>query len=112
MKWADELRRVLDRLKGQAPAEGAGMEGGVSCQEAAEHLYEWLDGELDPGMAQRVGTHLEVCARCYPVLVFERSFRDAVARVAREGKAPSDLKERILRDLEEEGYGVGTREDR
>jgi anti-sigma factor (TIGR02949 family) len=111
MNWVDELRRVLDRLRGQPPAEGAGMEGGVSCQEAADHLYEWLDGELDPEMARRVGTHLEVCARCYPVLVFERSFRDAVARVAREEEAPPALKRRVLRELEGEGYGVEAKGD-
>ncbi len=74
MNWVDELRRVLDRLRGQPPAEGAGTEGGVSYQEAADHLYEWLDGELDPEMARRVGTQIAVtyCPLTGASMVFDR----------------------------------------
>lgn len=103
MSWADELRRLLARVRKQSPNGGDGMEGGVSCHEAAERLFEWLDGELDGEKEVGVGTHLETCARCYPRLVFERSFRAAVTRAAREAEAPGDLRNRILQALEEEG---------
>jgi len=106
MKWIDELRRLLQRAQrqGATPAPPPdGREGGISCLEAAEHLYEWLDAELDPDMTTRVGIHLETCARCYPFLVFERSFREAVTRAAEQEGAPKDLKARILKSLEAEG---------
>lgn len=109
MSWVNELRRALDRIRRQEPADEEGMEGGISCEEAAERLYEWLDEELDPEMSERVGTHLEVCARCYPVLVFERSFREAVQRVARADQAPQEVKDRILHQLASEGYERGPR---
>jgi anti-sigma factor (TIGR02949 family) len=105
VSWSDELKRLLDRLR-RDPPDGSdspdGMEGGISCREAAEGLYEWLDGELDPEAEAAVGTHLETCARCYPRLVFERSFLEAVNRAARGPKAPEGLKERIMQTLNDE----------
>ncbi|MEX2531854.1 MAG: zf-HC2 domain-containing protein [Gemmatimonadota bacterium] len=111
MSWVNELRRALDRIRGQAPADAEGIEGGISCEEAAERLYEWLDEELDPEMSERVGTHLEVCARCYPVLVFERSFREAVQRVAHADLAPQEVRDRILHQLASQGYEEGAPDD-
>jgi anti-sigma factor (TIGR02949 family) len=102
MKWPEELRRLLHRLRKQPPEEEP---GGITCQDAAERLFEWLDGELDEDMQGRVGTHLEACARCYPRLLFEKSFREAVTRAARDEEAPEELRARILKDLEAEGFG-------
>lgn len=107
MKWIEELRRLLRKV-GQQDAPGSpagnGMEGGVSCREAAEGIFEWLDGELEPERARGVGEHLETCARCYPLLVFERSFREALARAAAEGSVPDGLEDRILKSLAAEGF--------
>ncbi|TVR51453.1 MAG: hypothetical protein EA421_15170 [Gemmatimonadales bacterium] len=110
MKWIEELRRLLRKVEREGPTGSMsedGMEGGVSCQEAAEGLFEWLDGELDPERAAGVGEHLETCARCYPFLVFERSFREALARAAEEGSAPEELQDRILESLKAEGFEAG-----
>jgi anti-sigma factor (TIGR02949 family) len=102
MKWTEELRRLLHRMRKQPPEEEP---GGISCWEAAERLFEWLDGELDEDTEERVGTHLEACARCYPRLLFEQSFREAVARAVGHEGAPEQLRERILEQLETEGFG-------
>jgi len=71
-------------------------------------VYEWLDGELEPDMADRVGTHLQTCARCYPFLRFETSFREAVTRAAERSRAdlttPATLEARILESLAEAGF--------
>lgn len=110
MSWTDELKRLLDRLRRGSPEEQdsrTGMEGGISCREAAEGLYEWLDGELDSEAGEAVGAHLETCARCYPRLVFERSFLEAVNRAAQRPKAPTDLKDRIMQTLREEDESDG-----
>ncbi|TVP78883.1 MAG: mycothiol system anti-sigma-R factor [Gemmatimonadales bacterium] len=104
MNWVRELRRLLKEARGKRTDDPDGLEGGLTCQEAADHLQEWLDSELDEEMAARVGVHLETCARCYPRLAFERAFREAVERAARAEKAPPDLKARVLQALESEGY--------
>lgn len=104
MSWVKELRRLLDEARRKLPPSVGGLQGGVTCREAADHLQEWLDSELDEEMAARVGVHLETCARCYPRLAFERAFREAVERAARAEKAPPDLKARVLQALESEGY--------
>lgn len=101
MKWVEELRRLMQRVGKEPPAAEP---GGISCHEAAERLFEWLDGELGPEEHERVGTHLETCARCYPKLMFEKSFREALARAAEDESVPEDLRERILESLETEGF--------
>lgn len=50
----------------------------ISCEQAIERVYEFLDGELDPDWTERVREHLEVCRRCYPHFNFERIFLDHV----------------------------------
>ncbi len=103
MSWTDELRRLLRRVTSNGPEDGEdGLEGGITCREAAERLMEWLDGELAPEWEESVGIHLETCARCRPVLVFERSFREALVRVRKDARAPDRLKERILESLEDQ----------
>ncbi len=102
MKWVEELRRLLRKVGREKPMEEA--PGGIPCEEAAARTFEWLDGELDAELEAKVGAHLETCARCYPMLLFEQSFREAVARVASDEKAPDELRDRIMDSLEEEGY--------
>jgi hypothetical protein len=88
MKWIDELRRLLSR-SGSHPSTERPAEGGISCTEAAERVFEWLDGELDEEMSDRVGIHLKTCARCYPFLVFEEAFQEAIRRVEPVEAAPA-----------------------
>ncbi len=61
-----------------------------------------MDGELGPELAKEVGSHLEACARCYPRLLFERAFREALATAAQDATAPESLEARILESLPEE----------
>jgi len=101
MSWIDDLRRLLRRAKQED--DGAAPPGEVSCQEAAERLFEWLDGELDPQLEPLVGAHLQTCAKCIPRLEFERSFRDALIRASRDREAPEALRRKIVEALEAEG---------
>lgn len=107
MSWLD---RVLGIFGGDGAGDGGsgdGPPGGLTCEEALERLYEYLDGELADVETERVDEHLEVCRRCYPRLAFEESFRAAVER-AREGKeAPPHVRNRILSVLREEGGSPG-----
>jgi mycothiol system anti-sigma-R factor len=103
VSWIGELRRLLRLMGREAPATE--HPGGVSCHEAAEEIFEWLDGELGEERAVRVGEHLETCARCYPRLVFERSFREAVAHAVQDPAVPPAMARRIRESLEAEGFG-------
>lgn len=105
MSWVEDLRRLLRRAKEENAA--ATPRGEVSCQEAAERLFEWLDGELDPEMEPLVGQHLRTCAKCIPRVEFERSFRDALVRAAEDRSAPEALRRKILEALEQEGVDSG-----
>jgi mycothiol system anti-sigma-R factor len=102
MKWIEELRKLLRRVRDETPSQDPS--GGLSCQETVELLFEWLDEELEPELDARVATHLESCARCYPLLTFERAFREAVARATGNEKAPDELRDRIMESLETEGF--------
>jgi anti-sigma factor (TIGR02949 family) len=76
----------------------------VGCREAAERVFEFLDGELEDVSEEEIAEHFRVCGRCYPSLAFEQAFRDALARARRGEKAPADLRERVLEALRKEGY--------
>ena len=77
----------------------------VSCEQALRRLFEYLDGELDDGWREGVRTHLEVCRRCYPHLLFEQSFLDLVSRTGRAESAPPGFRDRVVEALATEGFG-------
>lgn len=49
-------------------------EGRLTCEQAVERVYEFLDGELPPDWMGRVREHVEACTRCHPLFDFERVF--------------------------------------
>lgn len=67
----------------------------ISCKDALAAVYEYLDGELHGEDEGRVQAHFEVCARCYPHLRLEESFREVVRRAGSGPEAPAALKARI-----------------
>jgi hypothetical protein len=88
MKW-------IKRLFGREAAGSNGSDGDsgmISCQDALERLYEYLDKELD-----------DSCSRCYPHLTFERTFLDVVRKTEPTEGPPEELKGRILELLAKEG---------
>ena len=102
----------LKRLFGGGAGKNGGEENGsgsaldmITCQEALERLYEYLDGELVPTETGQVEAHFRMCQRCYPHLQFERSFLQAV-RGCDGGGAPDELKSRVLEALRSEGLDV------
>lgn len=50
----------------------------ISCREAVERLYEYLDGELAAEEAEEVRCHVERCKRCYPMFNWEQLFLDVI----------------------------------
>lgn len=75
----------------------------LSCPEALERLFEYLDGELPEAAQSDVEAHLERCRRCYPRLQFERAFMETLRRARAGEQAPPELRRRVLDVLSEEG---------
>ena len=74
----------------------------ISCKEALQRLYEYLDGELEPESADEVRRHVEVCNACYPEVKFTTEFRDAIHRAAQgQPSVPEELRQKVERLLEE-----------
>ncbi len=71
----------------------------VDCQEAADRLYEYLDGELTPEIELAVRAHIAECAPCFKRFDFEETFLRFLAGRIRSQGAPPELKRRILESL-------------
>jgi anti-sigma factor (TIGR02949 family) len=75
----------------------------LDCEQAADRLYEYLDGELTPAVEAAVRTHLAECAGCFALYDFESAYLRFVEARARARGAPPPLKRKILEQLLFEG---------
>ena len=71
----------------------------IDCHEAAEQLYEYLDGELTPEVEAAVRAHLKDCAPCFGLAEFEKSFLSFLRARTRARQAPERLKKRIFEQV-------------
>lgn len=103
----DKIKELLASLGGNG-ARGRGDAGGevemIACDEALEHLFEYLDGELENQTEEKVARHFDICRRCFPRLNFEKAFRDALRQVRRGEQAPERVKQQVLQLLSQEGF--------
>ncbi|MAO13880.1 anti-sigma factor family protein [Marinobacter sp.] len=66
----------------------------ISCEEVIDHLFEYLDRELDEQNQQVIDDHLKRCFDCFSRAEFERRLRQRIAATGVEA-APTRLKQRI-----------------
>jgi anti-sigma factor (TIGR02949 family) len=71
----------------------------IDCRAAADHLYEYLDGELSPAAQAKVRAHLAACAHCLGLFDFETAYLRFLVARARARGAPPHLRQRILDEL-------------
>ena len=74
------------------------------CEDLAERIERFLDGELDAAEARELGTHLDDCLPCTE----ERELRARLRELVREGcaeRAPSELVDRVRARLHEVAGG-------
>lgn len=86
MSEASEDRRMV----GFPPSE----RGHAHCEDLAERIERFLDGDLDPAAARELDAHLDDCLPC----TAERELRARIRQLVREGcaeRAPAELVERI-----------------
>ena len=95
--------RRLKRLFGGDPPNGANGQGMemISCDDALSLIHEFIDGELKDVSSEQVQAHFEACARCYPHLKLEESFRAAVRKAAAGERASPELRARLMDVLAE-----------
>ena len=95
---------MSDTGGGRVGPDDGGPPGGIDCEEALARVYEYLDGELDPEMQERIHRHVEICKRCYPYFDFERLFLDYVREKGlRAGDSSEALRRRVESLLERSG---------
>lgn len=79
----------------------------VDCRAVVERVYDYLDGELDPGWMGAVRAHLERCGHCYPYFRFERAFLDHIRRQDLSAGDTERLERRVRRALFGEDVASG-----
>ncbi len=77
------------------------VQGVATCDELQRELSAYLDGALSPEQAARLARHLEGCAACRARYEREQAVVERVRKV-KEPPAPSELRRRILRTLDDE----------
>lgn len=75
----------------------------ISCQQALEKVYEYLDGELGSPDVEKVREHVKICRNCYPLFDFERAFLDFVREKGFAEEASGELLERVQAIVREAG---------
>ena len=76
--------------------------GELTCREAIERIYEFMDGEATDVDPTAIAQHFEKCAACYPHLALEQNFRAKVAAAIQRQECPDALRKRVLTILEGE----------
>lgn len=75
----------------------------LSCRDAVQSLWEYLDGELDWRATVAMKTHLDACRRCRARHEAMRAFLGAVEKVKDADCASGALRDRVDRLLRERG---------
>ncbi len=71
----------------------------IPCEQVIEHLFAFLDEELDDEITDRIEAHLQRCRDCFTRAEFEKHLRARV-RNAAETRAPNTLHRRIRRIID------------
>ncbi len=72
----------------------------ITCAEAVQRLWEYLDGALPETDRAAVEEHLSFCRRCCGEAEFAAELRAFLARSAAE-ELPEDVRHRLLATLDE-----------
>ena len=65
------------------------------CTETLLEVEAYLDGEVDPSLAERISTHLTDCSPCMDRAEFRKHLKELVASKCTERDVPDALRERI-----------------
>ena len=74
----------------------------ITCAEAVERLWAYLDGALTDADKKALEEHLGFCRVCCGEVEFAKELRGFLARSASE-ELPEDVRRRLLATLDESG---------
>jgi mycothiol system anti-sigma-R factor len=74
----------------------------ITCAQAVEQLWAYLDGSLDPRDKAALEEHLGFCRVCCGEVEFAEELRVFLARSAAE-ELPEDVRARLISSLDELG---------
>ena len=83
----------------------------ISCEEAVERLWDYLERELRDGRRAEIEQHLAFCRRCCGELEFAQELRAFLAEAARP-RLPDDVEGRLVAfvdELEHDAAAAGER---
>ncbi|MGH8502965.1 MAG: anti-sigma factor family protein [Gammaproteobacteria bacterium] len=66
----------------------------LTCEEVLEHLFAYVDQELDAEKKGEVERHMERCRSCFSRAEFERRFRSRVIETGLS-EAPERVRQRV-----------------
>jgi mycothiol system anti-sigma-R factor len=81
------------------PSVPEGDAAAMTCAEALERIYEFLDGELTAEVEERIRQHLALCRQCHPRFRHDEVFLRFLEKRAQIVSAPPALRRRIMRML-------------
>jgi mycothiol system anti-sigma-R factor len=69
------------------------------CEQVLEHVYEFLDNELDAATSDTIRHHLAMCEPCLDRFDAEEALKGLVHRCCGGEVAPSHLRAKIVTQL-------------
>ena len=81
----------------------------ISCEEAVERLWHYLERELEEDRRAEIEQHLAFCRRCCGELEFAQELRAFLAEAARP-RLPEDVEGRLasfIDELEDDAAAMG-----
>lgn len=95
MSWIARLRQRL----GKRSLREADLSV-LSCDEVTAFLLDYVDDALDEKTRRRIDEHVGACScACKRALLAEVAFTDRIKGALRRGRAPEELRRRILEKL-------------
>ncbi len=70
----------------------------MNCQECLDHMWQYIDGELDVASTDELQRHLAQCRECFSHAEFERRLKEMMRRACGE-EAPAHLRDRLTKIL-------------
>jgi len=71
----------------------------IDCRKVAQHLYEYIDREVDSKTAAEIEAHIKLCSPCFKEYDLEAKLKEFVCRKAAACPGTDELKSRILEEL-------------
>ncbi len=84
-----------DAAQDGADCSGTGASSTMSCLEAVEDLYGYLDGEIDDAKRALIKSHLDDCGHCLHAFEFHDDLQKVVSQRSKT-EMPAGLRDKVL----------------